>query len=122
MEDYLERIYLLIQEHRVARVKDIATSRGVKNPSVNNAIIELKKRGYVIQEPYGYVLLTKEGEVEAERILKRHKLLREFLLHLGVSEEVADEDACGMEHFLNDETLKAIDVFCKKQVKAKSKS
>lgn len=112
MEDYLERIYLLIQERRVARVKDIAESMGVKNPSVNNAVSELKKLGYVEQEPYGYVLLTGPGEVEAERIIKRHRLLHDFLVHLGVPSEVAERDACGMEHFLSNETLEAVAKYC----------
>ena len=115
MEDYLERIYLLIQERRVARVKDIAESMGVKNPSVNNAISELKKLGFVEQEPYGYVLLTKEGEEEAERIIGRHRLLHDFLMRLGVPTEVAEQDACSMEHYLSEETLHAVAVFCKKQ-------
>lgn len=118
MEDYLERIYLLIKERQVARIKDIAASKGVKNPSANNAITELKKLGLVIQEPYGYVLLTKEGEKEAEQILAKHRLLRSFLLQLGVSPETAEEDACSMEHHLSDETLKAIAFYCKKVKKA----
>lgn len=112
MEDYLERIYLLIRDRRVARVKDIAESMGVKNPSVNNAVSELKKYGYVEQEPYGYVLLTETGEKEAERIIARHRLLHDFLVHLGVSPETADHDACNMEHYLSDETIRAITAYC----------
>lgn len=120
MEDYLERIYLLIQDRRVARVKDIAESMGVKNPSVNNAVSELKKLGYVEQEPYGYVLLTKSGEEEAERIIKLHRLLHGFLMYLGVSSEVAERDACNMEHYLSDETLRAVTRFCEEKRTEKS--
>ena len=121
MEDYLERIYLLIQERQVARVKDIAESMNVKNPSVNNAITELKKLQLVEQEPYGYVTLTPKGLEEAQRIIGRHRLLCEFLSYLGVSPEVAEQDACNMEHYLNDETLKAIGDFCQNNKKGTQK-
>ncbi len=120
MEDYLERIYLLIRDRRVARVKDIAESMGVKNPSVNNAVSELKKLGYVEQEPYGYVLLTETGEEEAQRIVGRHRLLHSFLVQLGVPSEIAEHDACNMEHYLSAETINAVSAFCNSHKKPKN--
>lgn len=113
LEDYLEMIHVLRVEGKVARVKDIADALSVKMPSVAKAIAELKKLGLVTQEPYAGVELTKEGEVMAASILNRHVLLKSFLMRLGVSEEVADKDACCMEHILSAETLSKIEDFVK---------
>ena len=112
-EDYLETIYELIEKNTVARVKDIAAKLDVRKPSVHTALNEFKKLGLVEQEPYGYVTLTKRGTVEAKKVAGRHKLLREFLLLLGVPLEVAERDACAMEHLLSQETYDAIEKFRK---------
>jgi DtxR family Mn-dependent transcriptional regulator len=118
-EDYLETIYELIEANTVARVKDIAEKLNVRKPSVHCAINELKKHGLVEQEPYGYVTLTESGIIEAKEVLRRHVILREFLLLLGVPLEVAERDACAMEHLLSPETYKAIGKFSASQRKAK---
>jgi DtxR family Mn-dependent transcriptional regulator len=118
-EDYLETIYELIEEHAVARVKDIAAKLNVRKPSVHGAINELKKHGLVEQEPYGYITLTKAGTVEAKKVVERHEMLREFLLLLGVPAEVAEHDACAMEHLLCPETYAAVKKFIAEQRKVK---
>ena len=110
-EDYLETIYNLIEENTVARVKDIATKLNVRKPSVHSAINELKKHGFVEQEPYGYITLTKLGLAEAKKVAKRHKILHDFLVLLGVPTQIAERDACVMEHFLSKETYAAIEKF-----------
>ena len=112
-EDYLETIHELIEKNTVARVKDIAAKLNVRKPSVHCAISELKKHGLVEQEPYGYITLTKTGAEEAKKVAKRHGILREFLLLLGVPPEVAERDACAMEHLLSKETYAAIEKFRK---------
>jgi DtxR family Mn-dependent transcriptional regulator len=110
-EDYLETIYELIEENTVARVKDIAARLNVRTPSVHGAIRELKKHGFVEQEPYGYVTLTATGTTEAKKVVKRHEMLRKFLLLLRVPPEIAERDACVMEHLLCPETYAAIELF-----------
>ena len=82
-------------------------------PSVIKAVLELKRLGYVMQEPYGAVELTETGTIAASQILGRHTLLKEFLLLLKVAEETAEKDACTMEHFLSAETLARITEFVK---------
>lgn len=111
LEDYLETIYLLIQTSSHARVRDVAAALHVKMPSVIKAVLELKKLGYAVQEPYGAVELTATGEQAASAILERHTLLKDFLQLLNVSEENAEKDACSMEHFLCAETLARISEF-----------
>jgi len=119
-EDYLETIYGLIEENAVARVKDIAAKLNVRKPSVHSAINELKRHGLVEQEPYGYVTLTESGVMEAKKVVRRHTILREFLLLLGVPSDVAERDACAMEHLLSQETYDAIEKFSAGKRKSKS--
>ena len=114
LEDYLEMVHMLRLANGIARVKDIAAALSVKMPSVAKAILELKKLGLVTQEPYSGVELTEEGRKAAADVLNRHILLKGFLIRLGVSEAIADKDACGMEHILSAETLSTIEDFMKK--------
>ena len=108
LEDYLETIFILIGEGRPAQVRDVARLLDVKMPSVVKAIHELKKLGLATQEPYSPILLTAKGERLAKLVLSRHKLLRSFLVKLGVSRKTADKDACMMEHILSAETIDKI--------------
>jgi len=113
LEDYLETIYLLAQANGAARVRDVAAALHVKMPSVIKAILELKKLGFVVQEPYGAAELTKRGKEAAKQILGRHTLLKTFLKQLAVSDANAEQDACAMEHILSAETLARIADFVK---------
>ena len=114
LEDYLEMVHMLRLANGLARVKDIAAALSVKMPSVAKAMVELKKMGLVRQEPYSGVELTEEGRKAAADVLNRHILLKGFLIRLGVSEAIADKDACSMEHILSAETLSTIEDFMKK--------
>ena len=115
LEDYLEAIFVLRNEKKTAMVKDVARFLGVKMPSVVKAIHELKKLELVTQESYAPIQLTQEGETLAQHIHSRHKLLRSFLIKLGVSAENADKDACLMEHILSAETLDRIRIYTEKK-------
>ncbi len=119
MEDYLEAIYNLCRDERVARVKAIADRLEVTNPSVVGAIRKLKDRNLVVQEPYGYVRLTMEGEKIAGAITHRHEVLSNFLKDiLGLDHETASVDACKIEHAVSSETvrrLRAVAEFIKKE-------
>ena len=114
LEDYLEMVHMLRLANGIARVKDIAAALSVKMPSVAKATLELKKLGLVTQEPYSGVELTEEGRKAAADVLNRHILLKGFLIRLGVSEAIADKDACSMEHILSAETLSTIEDFMKR--------
>jgi DtxR family Mn-dependent transcriptional regulator len=108
LEDYIETIYVLIKEKGAARVRDVAADLHVKMPSVVKAMAELKKLELVIQEPYGDIELTAKGRKVATGVLTRHTILKAFLLKLGVTEQVADNDACLMEHILSAQTMDRI--------------
>lgn len=126
LEDYLEEVHVLIRERGEARVRDVALALHVKMPSVVKAIGELKKLGLVNQEPYGNIELTEKGARVASLVLGRHTQIKAFLLKLGVSERIAEKDACLMEHILSAETMERMQEFLRaprrKSVKAKEKS
>ena len=111
LEDYLEEIHVLILQKGRARVRDVVQDLHVKMPSVVKAITELKKLELVNQEPYGDIELTPKGRKLAANVLGRHKLLKAFLVKLNVPDEVADKDACLMEHILSATTLDRIRAF-----------
>ena len=102
LEDYLETIYDLVREHKVARVKDIARLRGVKPGSVSPAMRRLAALGLIRYEQREFIDLTAEGEARARRVVARHQILETFFRDiLQMSPKAADADACAMEHTLS---------------------
>jgi DtxR family transcriptional regulator, Mn-dependent transcriptional regulator len=99
LEDYLETIFLLIREQAVARSKDIAARLKVSRPSVTGALQALAERALVNYEPYGYVTLTAAGAAAAQKVVRRHEVLRDFMVKvLSIDLAEADANACRMEH------------------------
>ena len=112
LEDYLEAVLILVRRGRVARVRDIAAHLGVGKSSVTGAVKTLAKRGLVNYEPYQFITLTDHGRELAEEVSSRHVLLREFLSGiLGLDEEVAEANACRMEHAVDAELLEQLGKF-----------
>jgi len=107
-EEYLEVIYELISEKGQARVSDIAEKLGISPASVTEMVQKLKKRGFVTQERYSPIKLTEKGSKIAEIVRRRHEILKAFLQLLGINEEVAERDACEIEHNVNQETVKRL--------------
>ena len=107
-EDYLEAIYELAgEENAPVRSVDIADKLGVSRPSVNNALAVLKKERMVVQEPYGVVSLTCQGRLLGQSIYSRHTTLLAFLNEvLGVPLEVAEREACEIEHTISEDTVR----------------
>lgn len=106
-EDYVELIADLIDEKGEARLVDLAECLGVTKPTVNNAIQRLQRDGFVSSEPYRAIFLTEKGRGLAATSRERHRIVREFLLALGVDAETADADAEGIEHHVSEATLEA---------------
>ena len=104
-EMYLETIYVLNQETGFVRSVDIATALGFSKPSVSNAIKKLKADDYVQMEEKGRIVLTEKGLAVAEQTYEKHCVISGLLMHIGVSEEIALEDACRMEHCISEETF-----------------
>ena len=106
-EDYLEAIVMLggTTEHSVRSV-DVATKMGVSKASVNKAVTMLKEKRLVDQPYYGDITLTEEGYEYGRSVLSRHNLLIKFLTEqLGIDRDVAEEEACQMEHAISDNSF-----------------
>lgn len=111
-EDYLEIILALAREHRVARVRDIARSKGVRMASVSDALKRLSGQGLVDYQAREFVQLTAEGEAQAQRVAGRHDFLRRFFTEiLLLDPETAERDACTVEHHLSPATVERLASF-----------
>ena len=112
LEMYLEAILELEAKNSVVRSVDIARFLGVTKPSVNRAMSNLKKEGYINQEPYGDVTFTQKGRNKASRIHELHHVIKDFLVKsLGIDVDVAETDACRIEHVISPETVKAMKAY-----------
>ncbi|KOP63951.1 manganese transport transcriptional regulator [Bacillus sp. FJAT-18019] len=109
MEDYLERIYKLIDEKGYARVSDIAEGLEVHPSSVTKMIQKLDKDDYLIYEKYRGLVLTSKGKKMGKRLMERHHLLEEFLEMIGVQDENIYRDVEGIEHHLSWDSIMRIE-------------
>lgn len=106
-EDYLEAIVMLAGEDRSpVRSVDIANRLDVSKPSVNKAVALLREEGFIEQQPYGDVYLTDAGAKYGEAVLERHNTLMRFFVEvLGVEPDVAEDEACCIEHVISEDTF-----------------
>jgi Mn-dependent DtxR family transcriptional regulator len=107
-EDYLEAILLLTRKKVDVHAVDVASELGFSKPSVSIAIKKLIGKGYIKIDSDKHISLTAMGKEYAEQIYERHEVLLKWLISIGVSESIAEIDACKMEHVISDETFAAI--------------
>ena len=105
-EDYVERILVLKERKGNVRAVDIAKDMGFSKPSISVAMKKLEEKKYIeIDNFSGYINLTESGMQLAQKIYERHKVLTSLFAKLGVKPEVAEDDACKIEHDLSEETF-----------------
>ena len=104
-ENYLETILVLSLDKPYVRSIDIANELGFSKPSVSVAMKNLRQKNYVLVSDEGYLSLTEEGLNLASTVYERHSVISNWLISLGVSQEVAVEDACRMEHVISQESF-----------------
>jgi len=107
-EMYLETILVLFKKNGYVRSIDISEELGYSRASVSRAMSDLKKEEFISVDKSHFIKLTEKGQALAEKILDRHRLVSKMLVKLGVSEEIAEEDACRIEHIISDETYEAV--------------
>jgi len=113
-ENYLETILLLSQKNGSVRSIDIATELDFKKPSVSRAMGILKEADLIVVEHNGNIVLTESGLKKAKEIYERHRHITEFLVKtLNVSDEIAEKDACRIEHVISTETFEKIKEYIK---------
>ncbi len=104
-EDYVELIADLIDVTAEARAVDLAERLGVTNATVNNTLNRLTREDLVTRQRYRSIFLTEAGRRMADAARERHRLVRDFLLRLGIDPETAEIDAEGIEHHTSEKTL-----------------
>jgi DtxR family manganese transport transcriptional regulator len=110
-QDYVEAIDELHERLGECRVRDLAKRFAVSHVTVNRAVARMKRDGYVDTEPYAPVTLTEKGRSLAQFSKRRHEIVYQFLLALGVSQRTASIDSEGIEHHVSDETLRLMERF-----------
>jgi len=120
-EDYVEAIADLIHSSGEARAVDLAGIFGVSHVTIVRTIGRLQREGLVTTQPYRSIFLTPAGERLARQSKERHESVLRFLRALGVSAEIAQRDAEGIEHHVSPETLKAMENFANSSFKSKAK-
>lgn len=114
-ENYLETILVLKNRRGEVRSIDIANEMNFSRPSVSHAMKQFRENGLIVMDESGYIELTESGKEIAERIYERHTLISEFLIALGVEEEIAKEDACRMEHAISEESFSKLREYWSRQ-------
>jgi len=114
LEMYIKVAYELEEELGIATVSDMADRLSVKAPSVTAALQKLDTMGMVNYRKYQNVKLTKKGTAVAKKLNQRNKTLLDFLMMIGVDEEIAKTDACEIEHVVNPVTIEKLEEYLKK--------
>ncbi len=107
-ENYLETILMLSKKLPVVRSVDVANELDFKKSSVSIAMKNLREKEHITMTDAGYIFLTEEGQRIAEMIYERHEVLTKGLEMLGVDPEIAEKDACKIEHVISPESFAAI--------------
>ncbi len=114
MENYLEAIYELSKEKNFARISDIAERLSVSKASASNAMRTLMAKGLVISEKYREIYLTEEGKKIAELTSFKHQTIKNFFIDiLNIDFDIADSDACAIEHVISQESVIAMENYLK---------
>ncbi|MCL2084313.1 MAG: metal-dependent transcriptional regulator [Oscillospiraceae bacterium] len=112
MEDYIEAIYALGDARDPVRLTDIAQRLGLTKASVSRAVHSLSEEGLITHQRYGTLSLTEAGIRLAREVYHRHTLFKRFLTErLYLPEDVAEHDACRMEHAAGPQTIEALERF-----------
>ena len=112
LEDYLETIYLLKRDKNIVKSIEIAKRLKVKKPSVTGAVKKLSEKGFLKYKKYNKIIITKKGERIAKSTYKKHILLSKFFIDvLKINKNLAEKEACNVEHTLSDQTLNKLTKF-----------
>ena len=106
-EDYLKTILGMTENSGGVRNTDLAKKLGIKKPSVTSAVKQLEEEGYVSHNDNGLIILTTSGMEIAKDTVRRHATFVELLTSQGVEREIAERDACELEHDVSPESYEA---------------
>ena len=107
-EDYLEAILVLQRKKGMVRSVDVARHMDVSKPSVCHAVATLKNVGFLTMDDGFFLHLTNIGREVAEQIYEKHRFFTERLIAAGVDSEIAEADACRIEHVISEESFRRL--------------
>ena len=112
---HLTTIQFLLDEFGYARVSDVARHLGITRGSVSVTLKGLRQRGLVVEDDHKHLGLSEEGIRIARGIHIKRILIQAMLRDvLGVPDEIAEQDACKVEHLVSDLTAEAVSNFLQK--------
>ena len=114
MEDYLEAILVVQREHGYVRCVDVANHLNVRKPSVSRAVKELLKKNCILKKTDGTLSLTEQGREIALNIYEKHLFFTRRLIEAGVPPDIADRDACRLEHVISEESFERLKLTARK--------
>lgn len=115
-EMYLETILVIQKKKGHVRSIDIAREMNFSKPTISQQMKRLKEKELINMDEDGAITLTDAGAKIANRIFERHTELRNILIHIGVSESTASQDACRIEHYISSETFEALKAYFKNKI------
>ena len=107
-EDYLKALFLLQRKTPYIRPTDLAIQMGYTKPSISRAISMLKKDGLITRDREGHICLTEKGTLAAENVYERHCFFMERLVAAGIAPDIAEKEACRMEHAISEESFEKL--------------
>ena len=110
-EDYLESILILHKNKGFARSVDVAKELGVTRPSVSSAMKKLREKEMIYFSDKGHIFFTDAGKATAEKVYRKHLLIKKILMNMGVNENMAAREACVIEHAISDETYECLSAY-----------
>lgn len=106
-EDYLKAVYVAIKKHGSCRNMDVSKQLGVSKSSTCIAIKKLEQEGFVEKDDWR-ILLTEKGHEIGRKLYEKDNFFADWFKEIGVSEEIAQKDACRIEHAISEETYNKI--------------
>jgi len=108
-EEYLEAIYDIVDDKGYAKVSDVAKELDLGLSAVTEMFQKLDDKGYIDYKKYSGVTLTEKGNSVAKSLLNSHKIWEDFFVKIGVDREMADKEACKIEHVVDPEITEKVD-------------
>ena len=110
-EEYVETIFILQNKKGLAKTGKISSEMGIQPSSVTEMLQKLQEEGYIQYEPYKGAILTEAGKELAREVMKKHEIIADFLEIIGVERELAEADACQIEHHVTAKTMQRLGKF-----------
>ncbi len=105
-EDYLRALYLLDEQGKRMKSKDVATYLHVTKPTVSEMVRRLNLEGLIRSSPYSKLEFTPKGRRLAAKLTSKHRIIELFLKEtLKINAKKVHNEAHRLEHAFSDESI-----------------